>query len=71
MGSIPAQVAKYLISTFQACPEALNLRRIVHFDNSLSSPAFVPGAAVWFELMEASAADGTPLAIERIKLVIQ
>jgi hypothetical protein len=41
------------------------------FDNSLSSPAFVPGAAVWFELMEASAADGTPLAIERIKLVIQ
>ena len=41
------------------------------FDNSLSSPAFVPGTTIWFELMDTSAADGTPLAIERIKLVIQ
>ena len=41
------------------------------FDNAIHSPAFIPGATVWFELRDASAADGTPLAIERIKLVIQ
>ena len=31
----------------------------------------LPGATLWFELMDTSAADGTPLAIERIKLTIQ
>lgn len=41
------------------------------FNNSLNSPAFVPGTTVWLELSENSMADGTPLAIERVKLKIK
>ena len=42
-----------------------------HFNNALSSPAFIPGSVIWLELSELSAADGTPLVIERIKLTIR
>ena len=31
----------------------------------------LPGATLWFELMDTSAADDSPLAIKRIKLTIQ
>ena len=41
------------------------------FNNALSSPAFIPGSVIWLELSELSAADGTPLVIERIKLTIR
>ncbi len=41
------------------------------FDNLVSSSGFLPGTMVWFELSELSAADGTALVIERIKLTIR
>ena len=50
---------------------AIDMGMPAQFDNLVSSPAFLPGATLWFELMDTSAADGTPLAIERIKLTIQ
>ena len=49
---------------------AADLGAPAQFDNLVSSPAFLPGTTLWFELMETSPADGTPLAIARIKLLI-
>jgi hypothetical protein len=41
------------------------------FDNTINLPALSSGQVVWLELKELSMADGTPIAVARVKLVIE
>lgn len=41
------------------------------FDNTINLPTLASGQSVWLELKELSMADGSPMAIARVKLIVE